>query len=86
MFDFFPQLAPLKAIRAQLFDLLPISLPKTTSSLGPPFNFSTNIMISLVPGEGLEPPTFGLQNRCTATVLTRRILLINMRDARSSMA
>jgi hypothetical protein len=25
-----------------------------------------------VPGEGLEPPTFGLQNRCTTTVLTRR--------------
>ena len=25
----------------------------------------------LVPGEGFEPPTFGLQNRCTATVLTR---------------
>ena len=25
----------------------------------------------VVPGEGFEPPTFGLQNRCTATVLTR---------------
>src|ERR1700727_2468798 len=25
-----------------------------------------------MPGEGFEPPTFGLQNRCTATVLTRR--------------
>jgi hypothetical protein len=25
-----------------------------------------------VPGEGFEPPTFGLQNRCTATVLTRQ--------------
>src|SRR6185437_8770435 len=25
----------------------------------------------LVPGEGLEPPTFGLQNRCTTAVLTR---------------
>jgi hypothetical protein len=25
----------------------------------------------MVPGEGFEPPTFGLQNRCTATVLTR---------------
>ena len=24
-----------------------------------------------MPGEGFEPPTFGLQNRCTATVLTR---------------
>ena len=27
---------------------------------------------TLVPGEGFEPPTFGLQNRCTTTVLTRR--------------
>ena len=25
-----------------------------------------------VPGEGFEPPTFGLQNRCTTTVLTRQ--------------
>ena len=25
-----------------------------------------------MPGEGFEPPTFGLQNRCTTTVLTRR--------------
>ena len=25
----------------------------------------------LMPGEGFEPPTFGLQNRCTTTVLTR---------------
>ena len=28
----------------------------------------------VVPGEGFEPPTFGLQNRCTATVLTRLAL------------
>jgi hypothetical protein len=26
---------------------------------------------TLVPGEGFEPPTFGLQNRCTTAVLTR---------------
>src|SRR5258707_11449494 len=26
---------------------------------------------AMVPGEGFEPPTFGLQNRCTTTVLTR---------------
>jgi hypothetical protein len=25
-----------------------------------------------MPGEGFEPPAFGLQNRCTTTVLTRR--------------
>ena len=26
----------------------------------------------MVPGEGIEPPAFGLQNRCTTAVLTRR--------------
>ena len=26
----------------------------------------------MMPGEGFEPPTFGLQNRCTTTVLTRQ--------------
>ncbi len=26
----------------------------------------------LVPGEGIEPPTFGLQNRCSTAELTRR--------------
>jgi hypothetical protein len=25
-----------------------------------------------MPGEGIEPPAFGLQNRCTTAVLTRR--------------
>ncbi len=25
----------------------------------------------MVPGEGFEPPAFGLQNRCTTAVLTR---------------
>src|ERR1700679_1577678 len=29
-------------------------------------------MVARMPGEGFEPPTFGLQNRCTTTVLTRR--------------
>jgi hypothetical protein len=28
-------------------------------------------MVARMPGEGFEPPTFGLQNRCTTTVLTR---------------
>ena len=32
---------------------------------------SHKVLKLLVPGEGFEPPTFGLQNRCTATVLTR---------------
>jgi hypothetical protein len=29
--------------------------------------------VSLVPAEGFEPPTYGLQNRCTTTVLSRHI-------------
>ncbi|GBQ81841.1 hypothetical protein AA15237_3195 [Komagataeibacter xylinus NBRC 15237] len=29
------------------------------------------IFMQMVPGEGFEPPAFGLQNRCTTTVLTR---------------
>jgi hypothetical protein len=28
-------------------------------------------------GEGIEPPTFGLQNRCTTAVLTRRAPVIH---------
>jgi hypothetical protein len=28
-----------------------------------------------MPGEGFEPPTFGLQNRCTTTVLTRQYVV-----------
>ena len=31
-----------------------------------------NLKDTMVPGEGFEPPTFGLQNRCTTTVLTRQ--------------
>jgi hypothetical protein len=26
----------------------------------------------ILPAEGFEPPTYGLQNRCTTTVLSRR--------------
>jgi hypothetical protein len=29
------------------------------------------ITIAMVPGEGIEPPTFGLQNRCSTAELTR---------------
>src|SRR6476620_6156747 len=32
----------------------------------------TKPLKTMVPGEGFEPPTFGLQNRCTTTVLTRQ--------------
>ncbi len=34
---------------------------------------SQNTWRKLVPGEGIEPPAFGLQNRCTTAVLTRRV-------------
>jgi hypothetical protein len=40
----------------------------------------------LVPGEGLEPPTFGLQNRCTAAVLTRHLTGSGRRKPVSSVA
>ena len=30
----------------------------------------------MVPGEGFEPPTFGLQHRCTTAVLTRPDIVI----------
>jgi hypothetical protein len=33
----------------------------------------------MVPGEGFEPPAFGLQNRCTTTVLTRHDTLVFIR-------
>jgi hypothetical protein len=35
---------------------------------------ATGKPFGLVPGEGFEPPTFGLQNRCTTTVLTRQVI------------
>jgi hypothetical protein len=42
----------------------------------------------LVPAEGFEPPTYGLQNRCTTTVLSRQIMtygaLISCHSVRES--
>src|ERR1700733_14443114 len=38
---------------------------------GRSITYSSNFHF-MVPGEGFEPPTFGLQNRCTTTVLTRQ--------------
>jgi hypothetical protein len=38
----------------------------------PPCQFARNLLFLLVvPAEGFEPPTYGLQNRCTTTVLSR---------------
>jgi hypothetical protein len=31
------------------------------------------LFLNLVPAEGFEPPTYGLQNRCTTTVLSRHL-------------
>ncbi|GCE84443.1 hypothetical protein MSKU9_2584 [Komagataeibacter diospyri] len=46
---------------------LPTGIPRATGALhGLPY-FGEK----MVPGEGFEPPAFGLQNRCTTTVLTR---------------
>ena len=39
-----------------------------------------------VPGEGFEPPTFGLQNRCTTTVLTRQFIVFAVFFTRRSDA
>src|ERR1700740_3785711 len=40
------------------------------------FGSLAKILILLVPGEGLEPPTNGLQNRCSTAELTRHIALL----------
>ena len=41
-----------------------------------------------MPAEGFEPPTYGLQNRCTTTVLSRQIMtygaLISCHSVRES--
>jgi hypothetical protein len=34
------------------------------------------ICVRLVPGEGIEPPTNGLQNRCSTAELTRHFASI----------
>src|SRR5262245_39938816 len=35
-----------------------------------------NVRGKMVPDEGIEPPTFGLQNRCSTAELIRRFLII----------
>src|SRR5258706_15619028 len=47
------------------------STDETLTRIFQAFLFSLNSLILMVPAEGFEPPTFGLQNRCTTTVLSR---------------
>jgi hypothetical protein len=47
-------------------------LPIDSHQRGAPKEQACKLLLQLVPGEGFEPPTFGLQNRCTAPVLTRQ--------------
>src|SRR5262245_33575312 len=44
---------------------------RTPALIGERRGSNPNGSMGVVPGEGFEPPTFGLQNRCTTTVLTR---------------
>ena len=45
------------------------------------FGSLAKILILLVPGEGLEPPTNGLQNRCSTAELTRQKLEMSLYQA-----
>ena len=52
---------------------IPVIEPtQAAASLALGIVLSSDTVMRLVPGEGFEPPTFGLQNRCTTTVLTRQ--------------
>ncbi len=42
--------------------------------------------VDLVPAEGIEPPTFGLQNRCTTAVLRRPGLRLSAASRRADAA
>ena len=38
---------------------------------------TTEVLDLLVPAEGIEPPTFGLQNRCSTAELSRHFYVIS---------
>ena len=38
----------------------------------------------MVPAEGIEPPTFGLQNRCSTAELSRPMARWRLRDCKGS--
>jgi hypothetical protein len=58
--------------------LLPIPFPGSYPGKGMGRQTSAKYLILLVPGEGFEPPTNGLQNRCSTAELTRRNPKVSM--------
>jgi hypothetical protein len=55
----------LDAARAQIRSRLSKGCPKAQIADGAEGDYLPKLLISLVPVEGLEPPTHGLQNRCS---------------------
>ena len=49
--------------------MFPLCFPRVFTAI----DVDNKCLIPLVPGEGLEPPTNGLQNRCSTAELTRQI-------------
>jgi hypothetical protein len=54
----------------------PVCIPGPTGNLLIELRSLSYKAFVSMPGEGFEPPAFGLQNRCTTTVLTRQIQAI----------
>src|SRR5258708_29435313 len=55
-----------------MWDITALRLPINSVFFGPlREHLGTLWEGGLVPAEGFEPPTYGLQNRCTTTVLSR---------------
>jgi hypothetical protein len=54
-------------VKAAEYGVFPWCFPRVFLAI----DADNTCLISLVPGEGLEPPTNGLQNRCSTAELTR---------------
>ncbi len=65
-------MGPLALWPSSLGEMRPMLTTMLTNAnvAGPDHNLSG--LILLVPGEGIEPPTNGLQNRCSTAELTRQ--------------
>ena len=59
--------------RHDMIDRVGQPLPRVLHALRREWKSWNVLARAMVPGEGFEPPTFGLQNRCTTTVLTRQV-------------